>query len=144
VIIRRILVANRGEIAARVIRSCRRCGIETVLAVAGDDAESVPARLADATVPIGSYLDVEAVVAAALAARADAVHPGYGFLAENPALARACEAAGVVFVGPAAEVLEAAGDKLAARRHAAAAGLPVLPGGLADGAAAGALAARIG
>ena len=129
-ILRRVLIANRGEIAVRVLRTCQRLGIETVLAVSAADADAVPARLADKTIAIGSYLDAEAVVAAAVAAGADAIHPGYGFLSENPRLARACEAAGVVFIGPSADVLEAAGDKLAARRHAAAAGLPVLPGGL--------------
>jgi acetyl-CoA carboxylase, biotin carboxylase subunit len=136
VIIRRVLVANRGEIAVRVIRTCQRLGIAAVLAVSDADADSVPARLADQTIRIGpadpaaSYLDVGAVVDAALAAKADAIHPGYGFLSENPRLARACEAAGIVFVGPAADALEAAGDKLAARERAIAAGLPVLPGGL--------------
>jgi acetyl-CoA carboxylase, biotin carboxylase subunit len=131
VILRRVLIANRGEIAVRVLRTCRRLGIETVLAVAAADADSVPARLADQTIALGGagYLDVAAVVAAARTARADAIHPGYGFLAENPRLARACEAAGIVFIGPGAGVLEAAGDKLAARNHAAAAGLPELPGG---------------
>jgi len=137
-ILRRVLIANRGEIAVRVIRTCRRLGIETVLAVSGADADAVPARMADTTIAIGSYLDVDAVVAAAVAARADAIHPGYGFLSENPRLARACEAAGVVFIGPSAEVLEAAGDKLAARAHAVAAGLPVLPGGLVSDGAGGA------
>jgi acetyl-CoA carboxylase biotin carboxylase subunit len=130
VILRRVLIANRGEIAVRVIRTCRRLGIETVLTVAAGDADSVPARLADKTTAIGSYLDVEEVVGAAEAAGAGAIHPGYGFLSENPRLARACEAAGIVFIGPGADVLEAAGDKLAARNHAVAAGLPVLPGGL--------------
>ena len=135
-ILRRVLVANRGEIAARVLRTCHQLGIETVLAVSDTDADSVPARLADRTIRIGpastaeSYLNVTAVLAAAVAAGADAIHPGYGFLSENPRLARACEAAGIVFIGPSAEVLEAAGDKLAARNHAVAAGLPVLPGGL--------------
>jgi acetyl-CoA carboxylase, biotin carboxylase subunit len=130
----RILVANRGEIAARVIRTCRRLGIESVLTVSDADAGSMPARLADKAIRIGpppaaeSYLDVEAVTAAALAAGADAVHPGYGFLSENARLARACAAAGVVFVGPAEQTLAATGDKLAAREHAVAAGLPVLPG----------------
>ena len=143
-ILRRVLIANRGEIAVRIIRTCRRLGIETVLAVSGADADAVPARVADQTVAIGSYLDVDAVVAAAVAAKADAIHPGYGFLSENPRLARACEAAGVVFIGPSAEVLEAAGDKLAARAHAVAAGLPVLPGGLVDAGDAGDLARRIG
>ena len=158
-ILRRVLIANRGEIAVRVIRTCRRLGIETVLTVADADADSVPARLADKTIAIGSYLDVDEVVGAAAAAGAAAIHPGYGFLSENPRLARACEAAGIVFIGPGADVLEAAGDKLAARNHAVAAGLPVLPGGLvrteatgADGAlgagggagGAGEIAGRIG
>src|SRR5580693_2913609 len=144
------MVANRGEIAARVIRTCQRLGIQAVLAVSDADRDSLPARQAYATVRIGpaaaaaSYLNVAAVVNAAAAAGVDAIHPGYGFLSENPRLARACEAAGVVFIGPSAEVLEAAGDKLAAREHAAAAGLPVLPGGLADGLADRVLADVIG
>jgi acetyl-CoA carboxylase, biotin carboxylase subunit len=154
-VIRRVLIANRGEIAVRVIRTCQRLGIETVLAVSEADADSVPARLADRTIRIGSdgaggvtdtYLSVQAVVGAAAAAGADAIHPGYGFLAENPNLARACEAAGIIFVGPGAEVLEAAGDKLAARANAVAAGLPVLPGGLLGPAGSGdpgSLAVRI-
>jgi acetyl-CoA carboxylase, biotin carboxylase subunit len=140
-ILRRLLVANRGEIAVRVLRTCQRLGIETVLAASEADLDSVPARMADRTVCIGpaapaaSYLDVDAVVHAAVASGADAVHPGYGFLAENRRLAEACVAAGVVFVGPTAAQLDAAGDKLAARAHAVAAGLPVLPGGLVGGAA---------
>jgi len=146
-VLRRVLVANRGEIAVRVMRTCRRLGIETVLTVSDADAGSRPARLADQVIRIGpaaaaaSYLSVDAVVGAAVAARADAVHPGYGFLSENARLARACAAAGIAFIGPDPEVLEATGDKLAAREHAAAAGLPVLPGGTL---AATGLAARIG
>ena len=99
-VLRRVLIANRGEIAVRILRTCARLGIETVLAASDADLDSVPARLADSTVrigrridqasPAGSYLDVRAVVETALAARADAVHPGYGFLSENPRLARAC------------------------------------------------------
>ncbi len=143
-ILRRVLIANRGEIAVRVMRTCRRLGIETVLAVSAADADSVPARLADQTTAIGSYLDVEAVVGAAVAAGAGAIHPGYGFLSENPRLARACEAAGIVLIGPGADVLEAAGDKLAARSHAVAAGLPVLPGGLVSTGDAEDRARRIG
>ena len=144
-IIRRVLIANRGEIAVRVIRTCARLGITTVLAVSDADAGSVPAALADETIGIGpaGYLDVDAVVAAAVAAGADAIHPGYGFLSENPRLARACEAAGIVFIGPGPEVLEAAGDKLAARGHAVAAGLPVLAGGHVSVTGADALAGRI-
>jgi acetyl-CoA carboxylase biotin carboxylase subunit len=162
-ILRRVLVANRGEIAVRIMRTCQRLGIETVLAVSDADADSVPARLADRTIRIGAaptsptsptgsqtasladtYLNVAAVVAGATAAGADAIHPGYGFLSENPRLARACEAAGVVFIGPSADALEAAGDKLAARGHAVAAGLPVLPGGHVSAAEVGELAGRIG
>ena len=143
-ILRRVLIANRGEIAVRVMRTCRRLGIETVLAVTAADADAVPARLADKTIELGGggYLDVNAVVEAAAAAAADAIHPGYGFLSENPRLARACEAAGIVFIGPGADVLEAAGDKLAARGHAVAAGLPVLPGGFVASGASGADEAR--
>ena len=131
--IRRLLVANRGEIAVRILRTCRRLGIETVLAASDADLRSTAARLADRTVRLGpapaasSYLDVAAVVAAAVGAGADAVHPGYGFLAENPALARACDDAGLVFVGPTAAQIEAVGDKLRARHNAVAAGIPVLP-----------------
>ena len=150
-ILRRVLVANRGEIAVRILRTCRSLGIETVLAVSDADAGSLPARLADAAIRIGpaapaaSYLDVAAVVGAARAAGADAVHPGYGFLSESPRLARACAAAGLIFIGPTAGQLEAVGDKLAARGHAAAAGLPVVPGGAVGSAAeAAALAAQIG
>jgi acetyl-CoA carboxylase biotin carboxylase subunit len=134
-VLRRVLVANRGEIAVRVIRTCRRLGIETVLTVSDADAGSLPARLADRVIPIGpgpagaSYLSVDAVTGAAVTAGADAVHPGYGFLSENARLARACAEAGIVFIGPDPETLEATGDKLAAREHAVAAGLPVLPGG---------------
>ena len=135
-----MLVANRGEIAVRVLRTCRRLGIEGVLTVTEADARSLPARLADRVVPVPSYLDVDAVVAAARTC--DALHPGYGFLSENPALATACDAAGVRFVGPSAGTLAAAGDKLAARGHAVAAGVPVLPGGPADSARA--VAAEIG
>ena len=146
---RRVLVANRGEIAVRVIDTCRRLGIESVLTVSDADADSVPARLADRVIRIGpapataSYLNVDAVINAAVSAGVDAVHPGYGFLSENARLARACARAGIVFVGPDARTLEAAGDKLAAREHAIAAGLPVLPGGGIPGGGAG-LAARIG
>ena len=149
--IRRLLIANRGEIAVRVIRSCARLGIESVLAASDADVQSLPARLADRVVRLGpapasaSYLDPVAVVRAAQAVDADAVHPGYGFLSENPTLARACEQAGIVFVGPSIESLHAVGDKLTARSHAVTAGLPVVPGGeAADLTAARAVAAEVG
>ncbi|MDT3679009.1 MAG: acetyl-CoA carboxylase biotin carboxylase subunit [Burkholderiaceae bacterium] len=137
--LKRILVANRGEIAVRIVRTCRTLGVETVLAASEADLESLAARLADRTVRIGpapssaSYLNVDAILAAARAAQADAIHPGYGFLSENARLARACDDAGIVFIGPTSEQLDAVGDKLKARHHAVAAGLPVVPGGAIDG-----------
>jgi acetyl-CoA carboxylase biotin carboxylase subunit len=140
-VIRRLLIANRGEIAARIIRTCQRLGIEAVLGASEADLAGVPARLADQVVRLGpppaaaSYLNVDAVVAAARAVGADAIHPGYGFLSESPRLAQACERAGIVFVGPTAEQLAVVGDKLAARRHAVDAGLPVAPGGEVHGTA---------
>jgi acetyl-CoA carboxylase biotin carboxylase subunit len=133
--LRRILIANRGEIAVRVIRTCQRLGIETVLAASEADLDSMGARLADSTICIGpansssSYLNVEAVVGAAVASKAQAIHPGYGFLSENQKLAAACNQADVVFIGPTVEQLDAVGDKLKARAHAAAAGLHGVPGG---------------
>jgi acetyl-CoA carboxylase biotin carboxylase subunit len=132
--IRRVLIANRGEIALRIIRTCRRLGIETVLAASAADRASLPARCADRTLCIGparaadSYLRVETIVQAALSVGAQAVHPGYGFLAERPALARLCEEHGLVFIGPTAAQIEAVGDKLQARAAAEAAGVSVVPG----------------
>lgn len=132
--LRRVLIANRGEIAVRIIRACRELGIEAVLAVSEADRESLPARLADRTVCIGtarpleSYLNVNAVVMAAVGTGCDAVHPGYGFLAENPLLAEACVRAGVVFIGPSAETIRKMGNKVLARELAARAGVPVVPG----------------
>ncbi|MGD0565160.1 MAG: biotin carboxylase N-terminal domain-containing protein [Roseiarcus sp.] len=149
--IRRVFIANRGEIAVRVIRTCRSLGIESVVAASEADLDAVPARLADRTICIGpprssdSYLNVEAIVDAAVRAKADAVHPGYGFLSENVRLARACRARGLVFIGPTEENLEAVGDKLRARDHAVDAGLPLAPGGPVDSPAeAKALAEKIG
>jgi len=133
--LRRILIANRGEIAVRVIRTCQRLGIETVLAASEADLDSMGARLADITICIGpanssaSYLNVEAVIAAAVASKAQAIHPGYGFLSENQKLAAACNHADVLFIGPTLEQLDAVGDKLKARAHATAAGLLGVPGG---------------
>ena len=149
--IRRVLIANRGEIAKRIIRTCRARQIETVLTVSEADRDSQPARLADRTVCIGpprpseSYLKVEAVVQAALGTKCDAIHPGYGFLSERPALARLCEAQGVIFIGPSAQQIEAVGDKLRARAEAEAAGVAVAPGGAVESErAAVALAEHIG
>lgn len=134
-VIHKVLVANRGEIAVRIIRTCQRLGIETVLAASTADRQSLAARMADRVVCIGpapatqSYLNVEAVMQAASLAEVDALHPGYGFLSENRLLAKACEEAGIIFIGPTVTQLEALGDKLKARRHAMDAGLPVVPGG---------------
>jgi acetyl-CoA carboxylase biotin carboxylase subunit len=133
--ISRLFIANRGEIAVRIVRTCRELGIESVLGVSTVDRDSLAAELADRTVVIGpphaaeSYLRVETIVAAALGTGADAIHPGYGFLAESPALAAAAAEHGLRFVGPPAAVIETAGDKLAARSLAQSAGLPVVPGG---------------
>ena len=136
--IRRILIANRGEIATRVIRTCKTLGIETVLAASEADLDSLPARLADRTVCIGparpadSYLRVDTIVQAALGVKADAIHPGYGFLSERSALARLCEQEGVIFIGPTAAQIEAVGDKLRARAEAEVAGVPTAPGGAVE------------
>ncbi len=125
----RLLVANRGEIAVRVFRSCRRLGIGTVAVVAADDAGSLHAREADTVVEVGSYLDPAEHVRAAREAGADAVHPGYGFLSESPRFAAAVEAAGLIWVGPPVAALEAGGDKLASKRLARKAGVPVVESG---------------
>ncbi|HTT03389.1 MAG TPA: biotin carboxylase N-terminal domain-containing protein [Steroidobacteraceae bacterium] len=150
-ILRRLLIANRGEIAVRILRTAQSLGIECVLAASEADLASVPARLADRTVCIGpgpshaSYLNGAALIAAALANHVQAVHPGYGFLSENASFARQCREAGLTFIGPTEEQLGAVGDKLKARAHALAAGLPVVPGGAVSSAAdALALAERIG
>lgn len=133
--IRRILIANRGEIAVRVIRTCEALGIESVLCVSEADRNSLGARMATRAVCIGpaspakSYLSVETVVQAAIGYGCDAIHPGYGFLSERADLARLCEQEGVIFIGPTAAQIEAVGDKLRARAEAIAADVPVVPGG---------------
>jgi acetyl-CoA carboxylase, biotin carboxylase subunit len=133
--IRRILIANRGEIALRVIRTCKALGIETVLAASQADLDSLPARFADRTLCIGparpadSYLRVDTIVQAALGVKADAVHPGYGFLSERAVLAQLCEKEGVIFIGPTAAQIESVGDKLRARAEAETAGVPTALGG---------------
>jgi acetyl/propionyl-CoA carboxylase alpha subunit len=130
--IRKLLVANRGEIAARIFRTCARLGVETVAVAAPDEEGAYHARHADEVVRVRSYLDAAEHVRAALAAGADALHPGYGFLAENPELAEAVEAAGLAWVGPPPAALRSAGDKLEAKALASAAGVPVLPSGDPD------------
>jgi acetyl/propionyl-CoA carboxylase alpha subunit len=129
VTIRKLLVANRGEIALRVFRACRELGIATVAVVAPDDRGSLHARSADETTEVASYLFSEEQIRAAKRVGADAIHPGYGFLAENPDFAEAVRAAELTWVGPPPEALRAAGDKLEAKRIAREAGVPVVPDG---------------
>lgn len=132
--IRKIVIANRGEIAVRIIRSCREMGIRSVALYSDADRMSRHVMLADEAYRIGpapsaeSYLDTGRIVETALACGADAVHPGYGFLSENAAFARRCAEAGIVFIGPRAETIERMGDKISARRCMIEAGVPVVPG----------------
>ena len=125
--IRKLLVANRGEIAVRIFRTCSELGIATVAVAAPDDTGSLHARSADELVEIESYLLAAEHLRAAEQAGADAIHPGYGFLAENADFAAAVEAAGPAWVGPPAEALRQGGDKLAAKRIALESGVPVVP-----------------
>ena len=130
----RVLVANRGEIAVRVIRTLRRLGIHSIAVYSDADADAPHVRLADEAVHIGpapateSYLDPARIVEAALSTGAQAVHPGYGFLSEHAGFARACREAGIVFVGPGDEALDVMGDKIRAKLHVAASGVPIVPG----------------
>jgi 3-methylcrotonyl-CoA carboxylase alpha subunit len=130
----RILIANRGEIAVRVIRACREMGIESIAVYSDADVAALHTTLADRAVRIGpapaseSYLSIDAILDAARSTGADAIHPGYGFLSENPRFASACTAAGVTFIGPPPDAMERMGSKIAARAVAASAGVPIVPG----------------
>ncbi|HXJ84930.1 MAG TPA: acetyl-CoA carboxylase biotin carboxylase subunit [Candidatus Methylomirabilis sp.] len=149
----KVLIANRGEIAVRVIRSCREMGIASVAVFSEADRESLHVLLADEAVLVGpalasqSYLAIDRIIAAARATGAEAVHPGYGFLAENADFAEACRAAGLVFVGPPSSAIRSMGDKVAARRLAVRMNVPVVPGiesALRDDAEAARVAAEVG
>jgi acetyl-CoA carboxylase biotin carboxylase subunit len=149
---KRVLIANRGEIAVRIIKACEESDLETVLVVSEADQESLPARLADKVVCIGpaqanlSYLNIPMIIATALGAGVDAIHPGYGFLAENPELPAACEKNGIIFIGPRSETMRQLGDKVRARAIATECGVPINAGsqGLADYTAVEASAREIG
>src|SRR5580700_464272 len=149
---KKILIANRGEIALRVLRACRELGVKTVAVHSEVDARALHVRFADEAVCIGpassakSYLNIPAIIAAAEITGADAIHPGYGFLSENAEFARLCGKCGVRFIGPSPDAMRAWGDKVTARKNAARFGLPLLPGSgvLADVAHARAEAMRIG
>ena len=130
----KILIANRGEIACRIIRTCRKMGVRTVAVYSEADRDALHVRMADESrflgpaPPLESYLDMDKVLAAARESGAEGIHPGYGFLSENPSFARRCQEAGVTFIGPDPGAMEKMGDKIRARRLGQAAGLPVLPG----------------
>ena len=130
----KVLIANRGEIACRVIRTCQKLGIKTVAVYSGADEKAMHVQMADQSVHIGdspaseSYLRGDNIIKAALKTKAQAIHPGYGFLSEAPAFARAVEEAGLAFIGPSGDIIERMGDKVAARKTAVEAGVPVVPG----------------
>ena len=130
----KILIANRGEIALRIIRACRELGIQTAVIYSEADRDSLPVRLADEAFCVGpapaaqSYLNIPNIISAAMVSGAEAIHPGYGFLAENTGFAEICEKIGLTFIGPPAAVVEKMGDKAAARETASRAGVPVVPG----------------
>jgi acetyl-CoA carboxylase biotin carboxylase subunit len=133
-VFKKILIANRGEIALRILRACRDLGVPAVVAYSEADSDSLPVRLADEAVCIGpaaaakSYNNIPAIITAALVTGCDAIHPGYGFLAENAYLAEICEQVGVTFIGPPPDVIEKMGNKAEARKVMKAAGVPLLPG----------------
>ncbi len=132
--IKKILIANRGEIAVRIMRACREMGIRSVAVYSEADKDALFVKYADEAHCIGpppapmSYLNIEKIIEVAKESGAEAIHPGYGFLAENPKFARTCEQEGIKFIGPSSRVLELMGDKVAARREMAKAGVPVVPG----------------
>ncbi len=138
---RKVLIANRGEIAVRIIRACRELGVRTVAVFSEADRNALHVRRADEAYCIGpapaldSYLRIDRIIEVARRAGADAIHPGYGFLAERPDFAEACEEAGIVFIGPPSRIIKAMGDKAIARKMAESLGIPVVPGtegGLSD------------
>ncbi|MEO5951294.1 MAG: biotin carboxylase N-terminal domain-containing protein, partial [Chloroflexia bacterium] len=130
----RILIANRGEIAMRVIRACHELGIQAVVAYSEADRSSLPVRLADEAICIGpaapgrSYLHLPSIISAAEMTGCDAIHPGYGFLSENPYIAEICETVGLTFIGPTTEAIKSMADKVTARKMMRDAGLPIIPG----------------
>ncbi len=132
--LQRVLIANRGEIALRIVRACRELGVESIVVYSEADAESLPVQLADRAIcigppePIHSYLNVQAIMSAAEVVKAQAIHPGYGFLAENPEFAEICMACDMAFIGPPPHVIRLMGDKAEARKRVASWGVPVIPG----------------
>ena len=134
IMFRKILIANRGEIALRIIRACREMGIRSVIAHSEADRDSLPVRMADERICIGpgvsgkSYLNIPNIISAAFISNAEAIHPGYGFLSENTSFAQICKDVNMTFIGPSSEVMAVMGDKVSARKAMAEAGLPTLPG----------------
>src|ERR1700720_1041962 len=130
----KILIANRGEIALRILRTCREMGIRTVVAHSQADTDSLPVRLSDESICIGpaearaSYLNIPSIISAASITDSEAIHPGYGLLSENAAFAEICRACGITFIGPSPEAIRLMGDKAQAREMAKQAGAPVVPG----------------
>ena len=149
----RVLIANRGEIAVRIIKACQEMGIKTIAIYSEVDEKAPHVKLADETInlgdptPIESYLNIPNILSAAEITKADAIHPGYGFLAENPRFSEICQASGMTFIGPPAEVMRTMGDKSRARQEMKRAKLPIIQGSdkiIEDISAAKKVAQRIG